>query len=175
MGNIFDQYYQNLIVFTNAIMFRRKILDTVGMQDEKYWLFEEFEFVLRISKYYEVAFIDVPTYKMRYHDDQISGTRNKENREQVLIQKQTNLLEIAEKHGLHVKDYYLKHKDAVDKKLARLHRVLAVALMGSDENSKTARWHLEKSAFYMKREYILWFLTFMPHIIRRIAFKIILY
>ena len=174
MGSIFDQYYQNLIVFTPSVMFRREVLSTVGMQNERYWLCEDFEFVLRVTKYYRVAFIDAPTYKMRLHDDQISNTQ-KIDGPLIFIQKQMNLLEIAEKYGLYEKDYYFKDKAVVDKKLARLHRVAAIALMGTGKNSKIARMHLQKSASYLKPEYLLWLLTFTPHIFRRIAFKILSY
>lgn len=172
IGNIFDKYFQNLIVFTNSVMFRRKILETIGMQDEQYWLFEEYDFVLRITKHYRVAFIDVPTYKLRYHSDQISSTKRSDG-PQVLINKQRNLLEIAEKHGLYDGDYYTKNKDIVDKKLAGLNRALAISLMATGRNEKLARKHLRKCVLYGKPEYLLWFLTFTPHFIRRISFKVL--
>ena len=87
MGNIFNKYYENLILMTNTVMFRKAILGTVGLHDERYYLFDEYEFVLRITKYFKVAFIDVPTYKYRYHHDQISLTDNKERKMQILVMR----------------------------------------------------------------------------------------
>jgi hypothetical protein len=49
-------------------MIRRDVLGRIGLQDES------FRFALRICHDYEVCFLDVPTYKLRYHEDQVSST-----------------------------------------------------------------------------------------------------
>ena len=100
MGNIYPIHLENLIIGTPTIMFRRAILDTVGYQDERLWIFEEYDFVLRITKFYKVAFIDVPTYKYRYHENQISITQERKNKIKVVVMKQTYLLDIARKYFL---------------------------------------------------------------------------
>ncbi len=172
MGNIFDKYLQHLIVFTPAAMFRRNILKTIGLQNEHYWLSEDFEFMLRISRNYKVAFIDIPTYKLRYHTNQISTSRNK-NHIHNTIETQTNLLEIVTKLGLKDREYYLQHKDAIDKRLADLHMALAIPLMAKGKDPKSARIHLGKSAFYGYPEHFLWILTFAPYMIRRLFIKVL--
>ena len=172
MGNIFDTYIKNLVIFTMSAMFRRNILNTIGMQNTKYWLGEEFEFTLRICKNYKVGFIDVPTYKVRYHDNQISNSRKKEGI-RITIKSETSYLEIVETHGLNDREYYLKHKDAMDLRLAEIHKSIAIPLMAQGKDPKRARYHLGKSAFYGKPENFLFALTFTPYVIRRIALKIL--
>ena len=172
MGNIFDIYFQNLIVCATTIMFRRNVIQTVGLQEKGFGLFHDYEFVLRICKIYKVAFIDIPTYKLRYHTGQISTTRNK-NGGKVLVKLQIDLLKVAESYGLKDINYYKKNKALVDRKLAGLHRAIAIPLMGIENGTRSAREHLKKCAFYDRSEYLLWFLTFTPHFVRRISFKVL--
>ena len=173
IGNIFDKYLQNLIVCATSIMFRNNILKHVGLQEKQYGLFHDYEFILRICKLSKVAFIDVPTYQYRYHEGQISTT--KKDKTNLAIRIQRDLLKVTEKHGLNDKDYYYKNKEMVDRQLAKLNRALVIPLMAVCGNDKIAREHLKNCAKYGKHEYLLWFLTFTPHIFRRIAFKILSY
>ncbi|MBE9529344.1 MAG: glycosyltransferase family 2 protein [Proteobacteria bacterium] len=171
VGDVFDRYYDDLILSTNTVMFRKSSLEHVGLQHEPYSLFEDYEFVLRITKSYRVAFIDVPTYKLRYHANQISSARKKPNGTEILIQKHNNLIEIAEKHGLNDVQYYSRNKAVVDKKLSGLNRSLAIMLMTKTKNSKRAREHLKSCAAHNRPEYRLWLLTHAPQLLRRAGFK----
>ena len=171
VGDVFDRYFDELILSTNTVMFRKSVLDTIGFQHEQYWLFEDYEFVLRIAKSHLVGFIDVPTYKLRYHEDQISTTRDKVNGTEILINKHLNLIEIAERHGLHDEDYYSENKAAVDKKLGGLNKAFAVMLMKSGECTKRARKHLRSSAKHHRPAYLLMLLTLAPSMLRRVYFK----
>ena len=161
-----------MVVLTPTAMFRRDILKTIGLQDEHYWLFEELEFMLRMSKNHEIAFIDIPTYKCRYHKDQISSSRKKD-KIQITIETQTNLLEIVETLGLKDTEYYLKHKDALDNRLAVLHKALAIPLMAKGKEPQRARVHLEECARYGFPEHFLWMVTFTPYMMRRLIIKIL--
>ncbi len=172
MGNIFETYLNNVFVFTNSIMFRRDSLEAVGMLDERYRLYDLSDFVLRLCRNCRVAFIDIPTYKLRYHIDQISDTSHKEGINTV-IQKQYELLKIGEQHGLSDKKYYSEHRDQVNKRLAVLHKALALPLIGKGKDPISARMHLEKCAHYGHPEVLLRLITFPPYIIRRIMLKII--
>ncbi len=171
VGDVFDRYFDGLILSTNTVMFRRTVLDSVELQHEPYWYFEDYEFVLRIAKSHSVAFIDAPTYKLRYHENQISTTRDKSNGTEILINKHLNLIEIAEKHGLHDKEYYSENKAAVDRKLGGLNKDFAVMLMKSGECTKRARKHLRSSAKHHRPAYLLMLLTLAPSILRKIYFK----
>lgn len=172
IGEVFDRYYGELILSTNTVMFRKSLLDSIGLQHEPYRLFEDYDFVLRLTKSRRVAFFDLPTYRLRYHGAQISTTGNKPDGTEILVKKHTNLIEIAEKHGLNDKRYYSRNKAAVDKKLGGLNRALAITLMKTGKNTKHARRHLRGCAKYNKPEHLLWLLTLTPFILRRISFKI---
>lgn len=172
MGYIFDNYFNHLLVCTPSVMFRKSIIEKVGLQNENYWLFEEYDFVLRICKYYKVAFIDIPAYKYRYHNMQISNTRAKDGLK-VTIQKQINLLKIAEEHGLNDKEFYNRNKILVNKRLAILNRVLAILFIGKGNEPKRARRYLKNCFSYGYPSYFLWIVTFLPYILRRIILKIL--
>jgi glycosyltransferase involved in cell wall biosynthesis len=169
-GNIFDTYLHHLVISTATVMFRRAILGVVGMQNTKYWLSEDYEFMLRICKHYRVAFVDVPTYKLRYHPGQISTTKNI-NSIDVTIKSQQNLLEIVETHGLNDHEYYLRYKIAMDKRLAIMHKALAIPLLAKGKQPRVAREHLKKCRQYGHPEHFLWMTTFAPYFIRRIVVK----
>ena len=171
VGNVFDRYFEGLILATNTVMFRRGLLESVGLQDEAYWVFEDYEFVLRIAKACKIAFIDVPTYKLRYHDSQISTVRNKPNGTEILIRKYTNLIEIAERHGLKDREYYSRNRGRVEGRLAELHRGLAVTLLKRSRDAARAREHLRACARYRRPEYLLWALSLGPRPLRRATFK----
>lgn len=169
-GNIFKEYYNNIIVFTNSIMFRRNVLEKTGLQNENYFLFEELDFALRICKFYEVGFIDVPTYKLRYHPNQISQPK-KGDEIQITISKQKQLLKIGKEFGLKDKNFYTSNRELVHSRLAVLHKALAIPLLTKGKKPKLARYHFNQCRHYGYPEPTLQFLTFAPYILRRIAFK----
>lgn len=172
VGDVFERYYDELILSTNTVMFRRSLLEAIGFQHEPYRYFEDYDFVLRMTKSHRVAFIDVPTYKLRYHKGQISTTRNKPNGTEILIQKHLNLIEIAERHGLRDEEFYALNEAAVHKKLYELNRSLAKVLMRTERRGGRARKHLRKCAEYERREHLLWLLAHTPRTMRRISFRV---
>jgi glycosyltransferase involved in cell wall biosynthesis len=171
IGNVFDTYLNNIIISTNTIMFRKGVLDSVGLFDKRFHLLEEYHFVLKICKHYKIAFLDVPTFKLRYHSDQISEA-NRESIE-VVITKQSNMVKIVEELGLNDDLYYSKHSDQVHKRLAVLNKSLAIPLMGKGNDPLAARLRLKSAAKYGHPEPLLWALTFLPYLPRRVAIRLI--
>jgi len=171
LGNIFDAYLQSLIIFTNTVMIRRSILNQTGMQNEAYWLLEEFDFFLRCAKHCKAAFIDVPTYKLRYHTGQISTTAQKHGLD-ITSEKQKTVLQIVETHGLKDAGYYAGHRLAMDRRLAGLHKALAIPLLCKRGEASSARSHLHRCALYGQSERLWWLLTFLPYPLRRIVLKV---
>lgn len=170
-GDIFDQYLRVLFVFVNSAMVRRAVLDSVGLHDEHLSLFDGYDLVLRIAKQHRIAFVDVPTYQLRYHDDQISTTKRTDG-PLVFIAKQRQLLQIVERHGVQDRPYYESHKSEVDATVGRLQRALGLALMGHPGNEREARQCFAESRRYGLSVQDLWLLTFFPSILRRIAMKL---
>jgi glycosyltransferase involved in cell wall biosynthesis len=176
-GNIFDAYLLRTIVFTNSMMFRRRILDEVGPQDESFRYFEELEFALRICRTHKVCFVDIPTYKLRYHQGQMSNASSPRGG-YVAIRKQQSLLRAVKRHALQDTHYYVTHKKPIDARLARLHRAVAIPMLAYDGDrarlqiscTRRARVYLAGCRRYGLRTPVLWYLSFSPRIVRRLAF-----
>lgn len=170
-GEIFDQYLRVLFVFVNSLMVRRAVFDLVGLHDETLSLFDGYDLVLRIAKRNRIAFVDVPTYQLRYHAEQISTTKRTDG-PLVFIAKQRQLLQIVERHGVQDRAYYESHKSAVDATMGRLHRALGLALMCHPGNEVEARRCFAECRRYGLAIQGLWLLTFLPSTFRRIAMKL---
>jgi glycosyltransferase involved in cell wall biosynthesis len=179
-GHIFDAYLMNTVVFTNSIMFRASLLEGVGFQDPRFGLFHDLEFVLRMCRNYPVAFIDAPTYKLRYHAGQISTTIGPE-RGLIAIRKQRDLLRVFKAHHCDEPDYYFSHKALMDRQLARLLRSVAVPMLSLDRGSRHEdRYYPRRARKYLRRcaalgypEPFLWLLSFAPHFGRRVGMAVI--
>ncbi|MDP3596882.1 MAG: hypothetical protein Q8S75_07825, partial [Nitrospirota bacterium] len=170
-GHIFNHYLRVLFVFTNSVLVRRSVLDSVGYHDEGLSLFDGYDLVLRIAKHNRIAFVDVPTYQLRYHDGQISTTK-REDGPVVFINKQRQLLQIVERHAVQDAAYYRENKIMVDATMGNLHRALGVAFMCYPGYEAEAR-----KVFVEGRRYGLsvpgfWLLTFLPGFFRRVAMKL---
>jgi len=172
IGNIFQIYFQKIIIATATIMFRQEVLKKVGMQDEQYRIFEDYDFALRICKHYKVGFIDVPTYKQRYHTGQISNTLKKDG-DETSIEKQSNFLQIIQDIIAGNEEFFMHNRDMVKKRLFIGHKYLALPLMGKANRPRLARNHIAKCFSYGYPEYLLYVLTFFPYPLRRIALKIL--
>lgn len=179
-GNLYEHYLFNTVVFTNSMMFRRSLLSQTGLQQKRFGMFHDLEFALRLCRAAPVAFIDVPTYKLRYHTGQISTTRRPQGGK-VAIRIQRDLLRVARRHLLQDDAYYLSNRRRVDSQIARLCRAAAVPLMAYDQGSEhESRWYpararryLDRSALHGERQVLLYALTYAPHIVRRAAFKLL--
>lgn len=170
-GRIFDRYLAVLFVFVNSLMVRRAALETVGFHDESMSLFDGYDLVLRIAKRSRVAFVDLPTYELRYHDGQISTTKRHDGAA-VLVAKQQQLLTIVERHGVLDEAYYRSNKAMVDVVMARLHRALGIALMCYPGHEAEARAVFSAGGRYGLSVPGFQTLTFMPSLIRRVVMKV---
>lgn len=179
VGHIFDAYLVNIIVFQNNMLMRRDIVQTVGLRNERVKYYEELDYILRISRKHRVCFVDVPTYKLRFHDGQISSTSGKDGHH-VWLRKQQELLRLVKRQVLADGRYYEEHRAHLDRCLSRLHRAVAVPMMLSDVPlarsrvySRRARKHLARCAQLKHAHPALWCLTFAPAAVRRFAVSVI--
>lgn len=171
VGEIFDHYLRFLFVFTNSALLRHSLLDLVGLQDESFPLFEEYEYFLRAAKRSQIAFVDVPTYQLRYHSGQISTTMRADG-PAVFVERQRQLLRVVERHGVQDHQYYLAHKKDVDVAMAKLHRDLGVALLCHPGHDAEARAIFRKGRRYGLSAPGFFMLTFLPSLLRRVVMKI---
>jgi glycosyltransferase involved in cell wall biosynthesis len=170
-GHVFDQYLRVLFIFTNSLMVRRDLLDSVGFHDESLSLFDGYDLVLRIAKRKRIAFVDVPTYQLRYHDGQISTTKRPDG-PAILVAKQRQLLSIVERHGVQDRRYYQEHRGEVDATMAKLFRALGIALMCYPGHEAEARRMFREGGKYGLSEPGFCFLTFLPTLPRRVVMKV---
>ena len=172
-GNIFDAYLRNVLVFHNSMMIRRTILDEVGYHDEALKYFLELDLILRICRHHPVAFMDLPTYKLRYHAGQMSSTAGAGGN-RIAVHKQHCLLRAIRRHIRKDQEYYARHRAELDRHLARLHRAVAVPLLawpqdGTAAHARRARLFLSRCRRLGRGEYFLWCVSFMPDGVRRLA------
>jgi glycosyltransferase involved in cell wall biosynthesis len=175
-GRIFHAYLMNTVVFTPTILFRRSLLDEVGLQEPRFGLFHDLEFVLRLCRHHPVAFIDVPTYMLRYHAGQISTTTGPD-RGRIAIRKQRALLRVFEAHRDDDAEFSRAHRALLDRQEARLRRAVAVPMLSLDNGTpheerhhpRRARLHLRRCAALGHPSWFLWMLSFAPHFVRRVG------
>jgi glycosyltransferase involved in cell wall biosynthesis len=178
-GNVFDTYLLNLVLCQNTVMVRREIVAAVGERNVhvKHW--QEVDYLLKITRRHTVCFADVPTYKLRYHDGQISTTARIDGK-YVWMRKQQILLRVVKRHALADRDYYLKHKRRIDRQLAHLHRAVAVPMLMHDGDavarkrwSQYARRYLARCARYGHPARALHLAAHAPAPVRRVAVKLV--
>jgi glycosyltransferase involved in cell wall biosynthesis len=174
-GRIFDVYLRNVLVFHNGMMIRRGILDEVGFHDETLRHFLELDLILRICRRHPVAFMDLPTYKLRYHAGQMSSTTG-QGGVRTAVHKQHCLLRTIRRHARVDQDYYARHRRELDRHLARLHRAVAVPLLArpqepgaSVDYARRARLYLSRCGRLGRPQRFLWCVSFLPRPMRRLA------
>lgn len=178
-GDIFEAYLFDTIVFTNSMMFRRELLERVSPQDPYFGHFHDLEFALRLCKTGKVAFIDNPTYKLRYHPGQVSAIAGEEGGLN-FAKLQRGLLRVARVHALGDADYYRANRERVDVLIARLCRAAAVPLVAYGGASRhrrkyfprRARQYLRYGARHGAPALVLRGVTYLPTIAKRVYFRL---
>ncbi len=177
-GNIFDWYLTRLVLFTNSVMFRRDVIPSVGERNVrvKYW--EEMDYTLRMTRNHTVCFVDIPTYKLRYHQGQISTTARSDGH-YVWVRKQQILLRVTKRQAFADREYYQQHRRDIDRHLANLNRAVAVPLLLGRDAGKdrryvgTARKYLARSARFGDPQRVLWALSYFPSPLRRLGVSLV--
>jgi hypothetical protein len=175
-GHLYQAYLYNTVVFTNSMMFRREVLDTTGLQQPYFGHFHDLEFALRICRVGKVAFIDNPTYRLRYHPGQVSTTRGPSGG-LTSVDLQRGLLRVARVHACE-RRYYKRHRTKVDQLVTRLCRAAAVPMIAYGGTShhlrrylpRRARPYLALSARHGDRALDLYVLSYLPPLAKRVYF-----
>lgn len=176
IGNVFDAYLLELVLCQNTAMVRREVATAIGDRNERVSYFEEFDYLLRICRSYDVCFVDVPTYKLRYHRGQISTTAGPRGK-YVWMRKQQELLRLIKRHAFADPGYYERHRARIDRQLARLHRAVAVPMMlqgGSGTAlARRSRVYLSRARRYGQAEWSLWASSYLPGPLRRLGVSLV--
>jgi glycosyltransferase involved in cell wall biosynthesis len=178
-GNVFDSYLVGIVLFQNTAMLRREVVADIGPRNEYIYCFEELDYLLRLSRNHDVLFADVPTYKLRYHDGQISTTARSDGK-YVWMRKQRVLLRVIKRHVLADQAYYQRHRQRLDRRLADLHRAVAVPMLllgpgdaRRDSYARYSRLYLARCRDYGDPQRALYAASFAPGPVRRAAVTIV--
>ena len=181
-GNIFDSYLVRIVLCQNTAMMRREVIAEIGPRNEHIYNYEELDYLLRLSRNHDILFVDVPTYKLRYHEAQISSTARSDGIF-VWIRKQRALLRLIKRHALADPAYHRRHRKRLDRHLADLHRAVAVPMMllgpGNAAGRRYAKY-ARYSRLYLARcrefgypQRALYAASFTPGPVRRVVVAII--
>lgn len=181
-GNIFDTYLLRIVLCQNTAVLRREVVAEIGLRGEHIYNYEEYDYLLRLSRNHEVAFADVPTYKLRYHEDQISSTARRDGMF-VWIRKQRALLRVTRRHTFADPAYYEGRKAVLDRHLAHLYRAAAVPMMllgpGNSAGrpyrryARYARLYLARSRAFGDSQPVLRAASWLPGPVRRPLVRLI--
>lgn len=160
-------------------MLRREVVERIGPRNEQVYCFEELDYLLRLSRHHEVLFADVPTYKLRYHAGQPSTTIRSDGTA-VWLRKQRVLLRVMKRHILADRDYYDRHRGRLDRRLADLHRAVAIPMMLVTAGPATGGRYRRGARLYLARcrrlghpQRALYAASYAPGIVRRLAVAVI--
>jgi glycosyltransferase involved in cell wall biosynthesis len=177
-GDLSETYVQHMVVFTNSMMFRRDVLPAIGLQRRYFGHYHDLEFALRLCRAGTVAFIDNPTYRLRYHPGQVSTTRGP-NGGRTSIELQRGLLRVARVYACE-QAYYQAHRLEADRLVSRLCRAAAVPMLAYGGGSRhlrrylprRARPYLALSARHGDRSLDLYALSYLPTLVKRVYFRV---
>jgi hypothetical protein len=178
-GNIFDVYLMHIVLFQNSSMLRREVVEEIGPRNEQVYCFEELDYLIRLSRHHEILFADVPTYKLRYHVGQISTTVREDGKANWL-RKQRVLLRVMKRHILADQAYYQRHRARLDRRLADLHRAVAVPMLLIDDSTASRHPYPRYARLYLRRcrrhghpQRMLYAASFAPGAVRRLMVTIV--
>jgi len=87
--NVYSKLIErNNFIIPTTVVLRRKILDDVGIFDERYRVGEDYELWLRIAKKYKIGYIDKPLVIRFSHEGSISRTKDVYCRDNIRITKE---------------------------------------------------------------------------------------
>lgn len=150
VGNVFDTYLLKLVLCQNSVVMRRELVAEIGERNPAIRHWQEVDFLLRITRHHCVCFVDVPTYRLRYHAGQVSTTSGPDGLYR-WIRKQQILLRVVKRHALADAAYYRSRRAAIDRHLAHLHRAVAVPLLLSSGSPRLGRRYARYARLYLRR------------------------
>lgn len=70
-GKVFEKLLQGNFISTQTILFRKRIIDNIGMFNEKIKAFDDYEFVLRVAREYPIFYIDEELVEVEESDNSV--------------------------------------------------------------------------------------------------------
>ena len=176
-GNIFKYALLGTLIMSNTVLFKRNLLDVIGFQDQRFKYGEDYNFVTRICKHSNVGFIDIPTYKLYYHDGQMTRFVTKKHsadRNKKIIEGYNTILKTVEEQAFDDKEYYQIHTLEVNARIAELKKDIGYMLYNCGEYAKAIKYirsayELDRKNFPLLRSYLVpFFFAVKKQIIRHL-------
>ena len=152
-GKAFDQLYGNGVIPNSTVMIRKSVVEVIGFLDEAPTLksAEDYEYWLRISRFFSIGYIDKPLAKYRQHPEGISKS---------IIQHNQAILYIADELDRQFPDIPIKLAKQRQQWRARLNYGIGRALLRQNEPQAARKyfrsaWKSEKSAL------LFWIASFL--------------
>jgi glycosyltransferase involved in cell wall biosynthesis len=174
-GDIFAFVLRGSLVMSTTVLFRRELLDRVGLQNESYRYAQDYEFVVRLCKHGRAAFLDVPTYLIRYHEGQHSmyqgaGARGRRRaRLPIEIAAETVALRAVLDWGCGDPEYHEANRGWLDRRVAEVHHNIGLLWLSLGDAAKAResfRAGIERYAPYRPNR-VDWWWSFVPSLPRR--------
>ena len=176
IGNLFDQVLIEPLIPSNTALFPKSILDRVGYQDERIRSGQDYDFVVGICKYYLVAFLNIPTYVIRHHGDQLSNRHLFEGKKRILaeIEETELLLRVVNKWAYEDMEYYHHNREEINSRLSALYCRLGKKWLEYGDVSKAKAYlqYPQKLGQTKLNYQLYWWLCHAPAGIQRKALKI---
>ena len=171
VGNIFRYTLMSTVIMVNTVLFRREVIDKVGLQNEGFRYLQCYEWSMRVCKHFKVGFLDVPTYLIRYHEGQHSMCRgggwgkaksDAQWRKQRLteVEISRNVLSAVMEWGCGDPEFYADNQEWLDPRVAEIFFHMGSGWLDLGEKKK-ARESFRKGAAYdhawgFNRRWFLW-------------------
>lgn len=174
-GDIFAFVLRGSLVMSNTVLFRRELLERVGLQNESYRYAQDYEFVVRLCKHARAAFLDVPTYLIRYHEGQHSmyqgaGARGQRRAKlPIEIAAETVALRAVLDWGCGDAAYYAANRGWLDRRVAEVHHNIGLLWLRLGDPAKAResfRAGIEHFSPYRPNRVDRWW-SFVPSLPRR--------
>jgi glycosyltransferase involved in cell wall biosynthesis len=148
VGNVFRHVLLGGLIMSPTVMFRRHILEKVGYQNTTYRNLQEYEFLVRVCKHFTVAFLDVPTYLVRYHDSQLSmyhpldgpsasiGESARQRKRAVDLEIARVSLRAVLDWGVGDEEFYRSNRQWLDGRVAQIHCRMGEMYLACSEGSR---------------------------------------
>lgn len=83
-GLVFETLLKGGMVLPSSALFRRECLSKVGLFNENYRSFEDIDFFLRFSQWYQLVYIDCSTVRYRIREGQITSKKDTMARQSII-------------------------------------------------------------------------------------------
>ncbi|HVI11161.1 MAG TPA: glycosyltransferase [Candidatus Binatia bacterium] len=160
-GHIFPQMFAETLFQTSAVLLRKTCIDHVGGFDTSLRMGDDYEFFLRISRHYELGYIDEPLVLYRQHPQQGTRTWGKELQQGAPWE----FLVLKRIVDLYPEIYGELGKAKVNHRLAKPYAALAYACL-NEGDPKDVRALLRRALRYWPGNLSYWryyLLSFLDH------------